>query len=219
MTKESINKALEAFRIPHFYRDIMVAVVGIGFLLATSLHFYPDYQDFIAKFARKGFSIETDILFIVSGYIVGRFLLILSNILLLIYNVLSIFIIKLFLVRPVASILPEYKRKIVAALRNYINVRTTTVGEMLRKTTIADMAEIEERLPSIRDLIERENLNAIFLGATTSTLFLACFFISWKFVFPFLLFFMLLVNSKYYLTLHKVSVWEAAVKESSEKNH
>ena len=109
MDTNTIKKATGIFKVPHFYRDLMILIGGLGFVL--NLYFF--YNEKLLSFIRieKFNNIEIDLLIILASYILGRLILILIEVVENIYYSLEYIYDNIFIFKKTIKIFwLEYKK-------------------------------------------------------------------------------------------------------------
>lgn len=211
----NVNKLLESFKIPHFYRDLMILIGGMGFVVLFC-YFHPNFiKDIISKFDITNFTLESDFVVLVASYIIGRLLLLLSDIIFGVYYFIMRCFLKIIYYKSLSAIYQDYKLRWSLFIASS-NIDTSFSSRQLENTlTAAEIGEIRERLPALSDNIERENLNAMFLRMLTATLFLSLIFFNWdwKLIIAFLISFVFFTKSHNKLNLFQYQLSEAAAKE------
>lgn len=209
-----IGKALESLRIPHFYRDLMTFMGGTGFILLACYVYPIQARGVLDKMGVKTVSAEIDILAFIVCYIVGRLLLILSMVLLGVYDTLLGMTLKVIRIRSVKVLWREARTKFQERIMKSGLPPSVSSAELKNTVTLGDIHFLRNNNLSMADEIERAGLNYLFMRLTVVTVFIAFWVINWKVIMPiFVVSFWFLLRSRNELNVIGVEVFRAAARD------
>ncbi|MEI6399940.1 MAG: hypothetical protein WCO58_00245 [bacterium] len=215
MSPTEVFKSIGSLKISHPFRDIIVLIYGIGAILIFQYLSIFQTSDYIPKNLNR---IEFDLFFLVIGFILGKLLLIISD---LIFSIESK-ILRLLSSNPKIDkkTLSSLKINIFRILNNFLidkkyeNIRQTDVEHEI---TIADKAELIQKYPDLHHESERIIYLLFFIRIAVAVTLFISFFYSWKFIYLFLIFLLIWHKNKNELIYNDHLMYRSIVKSKIVK--
>ena len=227
-TSEKIKNGLDFLRNPNLFRDVIILICGaisiIFFYLFFNLSFadYSGYSNITNFFSKIFWSarIESDILFLIGSFIVGKFLIIAAD---LILGIVSFFIsIFYFLLKDGVNLRirwiilkKEWKRQFLNFLKPEI-FEPVSPNNVRDEITYAEIAKVREDIPSISGEMERSIFNLLFLKSFLSIFLFLCIFLNIWFFTLFFIFLILVIQQNRHLNYNEYMIYKMIVKSSLE---
>jgi len=225
---EKIEKILESFKTPHLYRDIIMTIGGFGFLVFFYLQFnnLKFHNDLVAYFKNIYFPIftswERDFIFLIISYIVGRTLVMVSEVVEIIYFNLVRYIFELFTdhkqYKTLFIVFKQRVQKWVEYKCTYRFQSKTISSDDLENVVIsAEVALTKDKYKKLNEDSERISFHLIFSRIFFSTFLLSTFFISKYYILPCIISFVLFVRYFEEWVRYEHCFFAAAVKDKEHK--
>lgn len=220
---ENLNTYLKNLRSPHIYRDFTILIGGSLFLLSIYFFYTDAVKSSLETLEVFRFTWEVDIIVLVLSFAVGKLLLDLWSYVFDVYCFIVTFCSEfIFYKRPIKTSYISFKNLYLPKLDNLIfsnrQKYLSSLRELESKITIADIESVLDKFPRLASMSEREVSHLIFSKIISMILFLGIFFLSWKFLIPFIIIFLTSVSETNDLEIKRIEIAEAAVKIQGQRS-